>query len=648
MVAGPVPTGAQATAASSTSAPATAANPADAGGTAAREPRRTRIFGWALALALALLTAAARMHVALADPEFDARDPSGMLKSDPALLYALVDRMVDAGGEIPPDFARDGTLEFPATIDVASRFPLGPLLLVAWIQRAFGGDTALHVTAAWVSALSMGAALLGVFLLARELSRSSWIALLAAALTAFTPAYHRSIGFVLVDEDFFWPILALHLGLAARAARARTPGSVALAAVTAAAAFATWHAAGFFLALEALVALARLAWTGVSPLAVRGAAAFPLALAAAAFAVPFLREAGAWSSIPVATAVGLWCAGRARSAARARAIGFGFTAALVASGTVLSSAGAAYGHVMALLAAKVEHCGIRPPTAEGLDGDVRILWQGPFETPTISYAAQALSIGTLLAIVAASWSWTRTQRASRGTVLGVAALFALSLGAAWFAQRALVLPALLAAPLAAWAAARIRFGAWLLVGSVLVQGALCWSWAANYANPWYHAPVQRQAEIRWMVEAAARIVPQGEAIAADFMSSTAILAHSGNPICFSPKWEAAEPRRRALEFLDAFHHRSPAEFRALLVERYRTRWLVVDRFTLQYLAHWSANLPADSFEPLPGTAAAALLSQDDAALHSIPGYELMARSPSTIRLANGAPSDFYRIYHLAP
>jgi hypothetical protein len=451
-----------------------------------------------------------------------------------------------------------------------------------------------------------------------------------------------------VDEDFFWPILALHLGLAARAAHLRTPTSVAIAAITAAAALATWHAASFFLALEALVALGWLVWTGASPLAIRGAAAFPLALAAAAFAVPFLREAGAWSSIPVATAIGLWCAGRTHSAVRARAVGVAVTAAVVALGAWWSNAGAAYGHVAALFAAKIEHFGIRPATALGLDGDVRILWQGPFETPNFSYAAQALSIGSFLASAAAIWSWTREQRASRSTVLGVAALFALSLGAAWFAQRALVLPSMLAAPLAAWAAAHMRHGAWLLVGFVLVQGALCWSWAANYANPWYHAPVQRQAEIRWMVETVAQIVPREEAVAADFMSSTAILAHSGNPICFSPKWEAAEPRRRALEFLDTFHHRSPAEFRALLVERYQTQWLVVDRFTLQYLAHWSANLPADSFEPLPGTAAAALLSQDDAVLRSIPGYQLMARSPATIQLASGKSADFYRIYRLSP
>jgi len=620
---------------------------------AVERPRVAERLGLRILTAIALLvlilaTAAARMHVALADPEFDAHDPAGMLKSDPALLYHLVDRMVDAGGRIPDDFARDSTLEHPDTIDIAERFPLGPLLGIAWVQLYLAGHTPLHVTASWVSSLSMGLALVGVYLLARELSRSSRIALLAALLAAGTPALHRSIGFVLVDEDYFWPLYVLHLGLAARAARVRSTGAIVLAALAAAAALATWHAAGFFLALEAAVALGWLAWTGRSPLALTGGVAMPIALVGTALFVPFLREVGAVSSFPVAAALALWIASRARSPAAARTIGLGATALVVAVGAWIGHAGDAYGHVLALLAAKIDHLGIRPPTADGLSADVRILWQGPFATPTLAHAAQVLSVAGLLGVAGALWVSRAQEDASRSAVRALAALFALSLGAAWFAERALVLPALLSPPLAAWLATRVRHGAWMLGGCALIQIALTASWAANYANPWYHAPVQRQEEIRWMVATVERVVPRHEAVAADFMSSTAILAHSGNPIVFSPKWEAREPRRRAAEFLDAFHHLSPADFHALLVDRYRVHWLVVDRFTLQYLAHWSAGLAADSFEPLPGTAAAALLARDDAALRAIPGYALVARSPDTIRLASGASTDFYRVYQLTP
>ena len=491
----------------------------------------------------------------------------------------------------------------------------------------------------------MGLALVGVYVLARELAGSARLALLAALLVAATPAFHRSVGFVLVDEDWFWPLFALHLGLVARAARVRSAGSVTIAAVAAAAALATWHATGFFLALEAAVALGWLLWTGRSPLALRGGGAVPLVLAGASLAVPFLREVGAALSFPVAAAAGLWLAARASPGRAARIVGTTATLGLTVLGSWIGG-GAAYAHVFALLAAKLEHAGIRPETAHGLAPDVRLLWQGPFATPSFAHAAGALSLAGVVAFVAALRACSARERANRSPAAALAALFALSIGGAWFAERALVLPALLGPPLAAWAATRVRNGRWMLAGLAVVQVGLCARWAAGYVNPWYHAPVQRQAEIRWMVETVERVVPRGEAVAADFMSSTAILARSGNPICFSPKWEAAEPRRRAAEFLDAFHHRSPAEFRALILERYRARWLVVDRFTLQYLARWSADLPAGSFEPLPGTAAAALLSQDDAALRSIPGYTLVARSPSTIRQSNGLPTDFYRIFRL--
>jgi len=596
-------------------------------------------------LLLVLVTATAwfRVELAVGDAEFDTRSPDGMLKSDPALLYSLLDRIVEAGGSIPADFTHDTRIEHPDTIDLASRFPLAMLQVTAWTHVLLGRSEGLHVTATQVAALAMAFALVGVYLLAREMSRSRTLGLLAALLAAATPAIHRTVGFVLVDEDAFWPLYALHLGLAARAVRVRTPASLLLAGVSAAAALATWHAAAFFLTLEALVLLVGFAWKGTNPLAVRGGflAAIPLVLAA--LAVPFLRATDAVFSLPVAVAIGLAVAGRMRDARAARIVGVGLTLVVVAIGTWVSAG--AHAHVFALLVAKIEHLGIRPPSADGLSPDVRLMWQGPFETPSFVHAASILSLTGILGAAAAIH--VIVGRTTNAMERGLIALFALSIAGAWLAERALVLPALLAPALVACGSSRLRRGAWMLLVACCIQIALCAAWAANYANPWYHAPVQRQTEIRWLLDAVARHVPANEAIAADFMSGPAILAKTGNPIVVSPKWESREPRRRAAEFLDAFHHDSPEEFRRLLVDRYCVRWLVVDRFTLQYLAHWSAGLPPNSFDPLPGTAAAALLAQDDAALRAIPGYELVARSPATIRMASGQPTDFYRIFRIA-
>jgi len=606
-------------------------------------------------LVMVLLTAWFRVELAVRDSEFDTRSPDGLLKSDPALLYSLLERIVEAGGSIPADFAHDTRLEHPDTIDVATRFPLAMLQVTAWAHILLGRSVGLHVTATEVAALAMALALVGVYLLAREVSGSRGLGLLAALLAAATPAIHRTVGFVLVDEDAFWPLFALHLGLAARAVRVRSPTSLLFAGVSAAAALATWHAASFFLALEALVLFVGFAWKGTNPLAVHGGLLVAIPLVVAAIAVPFLRATDAVYALPVAVAVGLAVAGRLRVARVARAVGIGLTLTVVAIG--VSVAEGAHAHVFALLVAKIEHLGLRPPSAEGLTADVRLMWQGPFETPGFVHAASILSLAGVLGLAAAIR--TLVRRAANGTANGAGrgpergaeyaliALFAISLLAAWLAERALVLPALLAPALAAAASSRLRCGAWILGAAVCIQIALSGAWAANYSNPWYHAPIQRQTEIRWLLDAVAEHVPPDEAIAADFMSGPAILAKTGHAIVVSPKWEAREPRRRAAEFLDAFHHDSPEEFRRLLVDRYRVRWLVVDRFTLQYLARWSAGLPPDSFDPLPGTAAAALLAQDDAALRAIPGYELVARSPATIRMASGQPSDFYRLFRLA-
>ncbi len=608
----------------------------------ARPERVSRGF---VAVALLLLVAATawfRVELAVGDSEFDTQSPHGLLKSDPALLYSLLERIVEAGGSIPADFAHDTRLEHPDTIDIAARFPLAMLQVTAWAHILLGRSQGLHLTATWVAALAMALALVGVYLLAREVSGSRALGLLAALLAAATPAIHRTVGFVLVDEDAFWPLFAVHLGLAARAARVRSPASLLLAGMSAATAFATWHAASFFLALEALVFLVGFAWKGANPLAVRGGFLVALPLCVAALAVPFLRATDAVLSLPVAVAVGLAVAGRMRGPRSARAVGIGVTLGIIAIGAWVTEG--AHAHVFALLLAKIEHLGIRPPSAEGLSADVRLMWQGPFETPSFVHAASLLSLAGILGLTAAIYALVR--RTAHGTTTLLIALFATSLLAAWLAERALVLPAVLAPALAALLGSRLHRGAWILGTACCIQLALCATWAANHSNPWYHAPVQRQAELRWLLGAVAQHVPANEAIAADFMSGPAILAKTGNRIVISPKWEAREPRRRAADFLDAFHHDSPEEFRRLLVDRYRVRWLVVDRFTLQYLAHWSAGLPPDSFDPRPGTAAAALLAQDDAALRAIPGYELVARSPTTIRMPSGQPSDFYRLFRL--
>jgi hypothetical protein len=82
-----------------------------------------------------------------------------------------------------------------------------------------------------------------------------------------------------------------------------------------------------------------------------------------------------------------------------------------------------------------------------------------------------------------------------------------------------------------------------------------------------------------------------------------------------------------------------------LTAKYRCEWLLVDRATLGYISRYAAGFaPREPW--LPGTAAVTFLSTDQAVLAGVPGFELVWRSPPGIRMQNGAPTDFFRLYRL--
>jgi hypothetical protein len=606
-------------------------------------------------LALAAGMTVARVRVTLADPNFDAHDSSGLLKSDPGLLVYLTQRVIAAHGNAPADWHADPRIEHPATYDVPARLPVAQELVVAWLRIALGDALPLHVFCLWIAGAFASLVLVGTWLLALELAGDAWLALLAALLAALLPATLRTMGFVLMDEDFSLPFFALHLGLLARAARVRTPVPIALAAVALGCALATWHAASFLATIEALCALAVCVRRAENPLAVRGAWLFPAILIAFALAVPFLRTALFVCSVPMAVAVGLLVAARITAAdaqaVRRRAHMVACVAVLVTAAIVLGRRGDEYGHVFGLIAAKIEHLGVLPDDPRALDPDVRLMWQGPFATLGTSAAATLLGLTLLVAPFAVHAAWTGLRRASSDPVLAATALLACGgLFGAWLVERVVVLPAMVLPALAAGIAvrrigtprARIAF----CIGSA-VQGAFFWSWITTYSNPWYSSPRQRQPEIAAMVHAVERFVPADGAIACDSINATAILAQTGRRVILSPKWESRSSRERVVEFLRAFYSDTPHELHELLVGKYDCGWLLVDRFTLGYLSRYAAGLPAGSPGPEPGTAAAVFLGQDESALAGVPGFELVYRSPPGIRQSNGAPADFFRLYRLA-
>lgn len=625
------------------------------------ESRRARGLGWCFAVLCVVLGATLRIHAALTDPGFDRASPKGMLRSDPGLLFYFTERIVESRGAPPDDFRADPRVEHPEPTDVPATFTIGQEFVVAWGYLLFGDGMPLHVFCVWIMGIWASLASLGVYGLARELGCGVRWAALSALLFAAMPANYRTVGWILMSEDFSIPWFALHLWLLARAARVRTPGSILLASLALAVAVSTWHATSFFAALEAACVFAWFHRTGRNPLRGRGAWILPASMIAASAAVPVLRSTVFALSLPMQIVLALWVASAWRSRGE-RAIAW-LALAAAAGGAVLVSnlrgAGIGeYGHVFALMLEKIRHLGRLPEDPRALPVEARLMWQGPFATLDPSAMVGLLGLGTL-ALVPAARVLARaiSSAAQRGVeeTHAVACLLAvLSLPVAWLVERTVFLPGLLLPAVGFAALSRFggssrtrRIAAGLGLAAVCAQAWSCASRIESTPNPWYR-PRQREEEIAELVTRIPSLVPEGEAIAADFMTSTAILAQTGHPILFQPKWESRRTRERTVEMFEAFYGGTPAELRRLLLDRYRCRYLVVDRsfFGIQRSSWYAAGLPPG--EARPGTCADVLLSRDPAALSAVPGYRLLYRSPDRIRFADGDPTDFYRLYRLDP
>jgi uncharacterized membrane protein len=619
------------------------------------DSRRAGRLGWLFALLCVALASTLRIHAALSDPGFDRANPIGMLRSDPGLVDYVAERIDEAHGLAPADFRADPRIEYPESTDVPATFAVGQEFVVAWAHRIFAPASPLHVTALWVMGIWASLAGLAVYGLALELCGSAAWAILACALYAALPANYRTVGWIFMNEDFSVPWFAFHLWLLARAARVRTPLAFVLAAVPLGCAVSTWHAMSFFAALEALCVFAWFLATGRNPFAARGAPLFLATLLVFAVCVPVLRSTFFALSLPMQIGLGMAAAalsgGKHPRAIAHASVAVAFAAALAWSRFHGGGIGE-YGHVFALLGEKIRHLGRLPADPAELSVEVRMMWQGPFATLDPAEGLRLLGVGVLALAPAAAAVLRRAHGDdARDRVL---ALFACaSVPVAWLVERTILLPGLLLPVVGAVAASRLAqprgraVAISLASAAVVVQAWTCVRGLEGTPNLWY-APPQRAAEIRALVDAIPRVVPEGEAIAADFMSSTAILAHTRHPILFQPKWESRRTRARAVELFETFYSRGPDDLRRLLATKYRCRYLVVDRsfFGLQRASLYVGG--SRDGKVAPGSCADVLLSRQASVLEAIPGYKLVYRSPEGIRYRDGSSTDFYRIFELAP
>jgi len=587
-----------------------------------------------------------RVETALADPNFDAQRPEGMLRSDPALLYYITEELVHSlgSGALPEDFRADPRIQHPDLTDVPAEFGVGQEFLVAGARVLFPSQRPLHVFCLQVTSFLAALFVVGVFVAVLAVTRSDLWASLAVLLALVTPANYRTIGFILVREDLALPLFALHLAWLARAMRTHRVPDFLGSGLVLAGALSTWHALGFVVLLELCLVWAGFLWTARSPFETPASTYVLVFPVLAGPSVPCLRLAGWLYSPAVALALGLWavaCACRVRPLARAqrRWLGLGVSAAWFLATRPLAPH--AYDHVYQVLLAKLRYLGRLPSDPDALSFDARLLWQGPFETlaPGDLLAWLGWPLVALLLIVAAVQ--VRARLACGGFELLLAGLCAVSLPIAWLFGRLAVLPGLLAPMCAVLALARWRRqGAALSVAGVLVlvQGGSFLSFVNELRSTWY-LPREARDELSALIAWVRENVPEDEAIAADFLNSTAILAHTRRPIVLQPKYETEASRRKAEAFLTTLFQGTAEELRRLLLERFSCHYVLFDRYALWDLSRTTAGLREDERAPRRGTAAEVFLGTEPE-LASVPGFELVYRSSQGGRCAD------FRLYRL--
>lgn len=617
----------------------------EAGERASWPGQRSRLFPWCIAALVGAALGIRLLVGVLGLPVLLQPDPVGLLRSDPALIYYVTERLVENGGRPPDDFRSDPRIEWPAITDIPAMFSVGQEFLVAWSFLLCGRPLPLHHFALLVMSLVASLSVVGVVGLARELTGSRAWSGLAGLLAVATAANYRTMGSILVREELSLPLLALHLYLLARALRLRSAGAVALTALAAVGALASWHAMSFVFSVEMACGFAWFLRTGENPIGARRGWIFPAVLAAGALAIPVLRSKLLLLSLPMQLlAVGLLMPRLQRFAGRSalrRAVASGLLLALLglACGGLrswLAPGLGDYAHVWDMMWAKLRYLGELPADPKEISYDARLLWQGIFETGSPLLLLAFLGALALLAPVAALTSldawWHGRGDGREATLLafgGVALLLAL------LVQRLLSLAGLLSPVLAVLLLrTSVRDGrrtSWI-AGLLLVQGVAFAGALAGYPwNAWYNLDHIRQlaSSIRYIQ----RELPDDAPVAADFVTSSAVLAHTRHPVVLQPKYETARSRARIQRFTTALYEATPEAFREILRREFDARYLLVDRSYL-WTVRYEAGLPSDARTPPRGSAAFALLNRDPLA---IPGYRLLFESP---------PSGRFRLYAL--
>lgn len=449
-------------------------------------------------------------------PNYDIADRTGYFREESALQYRYA-RMT-ARGEPIPEVDRDA--QYPEGIRTGRELTL-------WMERAAGWSFRLLPAAdffpfalLWVAVVS-SLAIPALYLLAYRVSKSHAAAFLSAAVygVSWVSACNGVRSFV--HESFAFPLIAASFAALAAALDREEKKAKLYAAASAAAlaaALASWHFTRFYLGGLVLAVL----WTYRHRL--RDAKT-----AAAAVGAGVL---GAWLLDPVFRA---------------------------------STGTGAYGHVWALLFAKLRHGLVfKPADPAALSREARLLWLGAFNSPKPQFAFYALFP---MVLFAAPRAWAARMKEKPPETPAAALTDAMT---AVFALGALMVSRLLPMFAFFFCAAASRFPERLLkkrafvVALALLIGAEAFKSLAPASpfNPFmalsglFARPddelmtsVHSEREtVAWLRQNGGR-----KPVLANFGLSPTFLEYADTPILLQSKFEAASTRAKTADFLAALY-----------------------------------------------------------------------------------------------
>jgi len=558
---------------------------------------------------------------------FDPEDDTAFYWTEAAVHYRYA-RMVAEGRPIP---RHDIMLQYPEGVDTFRALTVVMEYVAGYTYRLLAGlveNVPFHVFLIWLTSFFSSLSLIPAYFLARRLFRSELAGLVASLFYGLSLASARRMIGNYGREDFALPFLfgavaLLAMDLDAKddvKGRSLTLMQAGGAGLLLSVGLASWHFSRFFflavaVALTLAVLLApreRLGALGRT-VGVMMAVVLPAAMLA-----PVLRAKLFWASPQVALCLAVVAVAALETRRRrpghqeGRAISFfGWTlsirrlsrwaivlAPLLVLSLLFRPEGEGYGHVWALLAAKIRYLGVKPADPAALPYEARVLWVQAFNSPTLLRVLSWFWPHILVCPVAA-WQILGAERRERNLpserrahhvpLLFVATLTLVFAGLFLLVARLSAVAVFFLSVAAGGCAYGLRprrsgLAAICLLPVTLLLGyeflhmgepTLLVRTLRRIAGPRERFAVyawqsNRVQVARWIAEN----TPPDAVIASRFSAAPLVLTYANRAIALQPKFEAAGIRRKVREFNEALY--STEEALAAFCEQYGVTHFLFD------------------------------------------------------------------------